>query len=288
MDKPTLMTKIRRARIAFGVGGVRRAGARRQRTRARRWRLASLLEMMWDDEYRRRDATRASSTTVCTPTSSATAPSRWSRASAAGSPAPGELRRIADVAEPATGARWSRSPAASGSTCWVSARRTCPAIWAELDMPSGFAYSKAIRTVKTCVGRPLRAAGRPRCQRPTSRRRPTSARPPTDEGFWAEAGRPPTRVGDPRWDRVLDWDDPPFAKWFVGGKPQRGIQLRRPPRRGRQGRQGRLPLRRRAGRRRPARAITYAELKDLDLPGRQRAHRPRRRHPATGSRSTCR
>ena len=21
-----------------------------------------------------------------------------------------------------------------------------------------------------------------------------------------------------RWDRVLDWDDPPFAKWFVGGK----------------------------------------------------------------------
>jgi acetyl-CoA synthetase len=23
---------------------------------------------------------------------------------------------------------------------------------------------------------------------------------------------------DQRWDRVLDWDDPPFAKWFVGGK----------------------------------------------------------------------
>jgi acetyl-CoA synthetase len=22
---------------------------------------------------------------------------------------------------------------------------------------------------------------------------------------------------DQRWDRVLDWDDPPFAKWFVGG-----------------------------------------------------------------------
>ena len=22
---------------------------------------------------------------------------------------------------------------------------------------------------------------------------------------------------DQKWDRVLDWDDPPFAKWFVGG-----------------------------------------------------------------------
>jgi nitrite reductase (NADH) large subunit len=27
-----------------------------------------------------------------------------------------------------------------------------PAIWAELDMPSGYAYAKALRTVKTCVG----------------------------------------------------------------------------------------------------------------------------------------
>lgn len=27
-----------------------------------------------------------------------------------------------------------------------------PAVWEELDMPSGFAYAKAVRTVKTCVG----------------------------------------------------------------------------------------------------------------------------------------
>ena len=27
-----------------------------------------------------------------------------------------------------------------------------PAIWADLDLPSGFAYAKAVRTVKTCVG----------------------------------------------------------------------------------------------------------------------------------------
>jgi acetyl-CoA synthetase len=36
------------------------------------------------------------------------------------------------------------------------------------------------------------------------------------EAFWAEqAGR---LDWDTRWDQVLDWSDPPFAKWFVGGK----------------------------------------------------------------------
>jgi acetyl-CoA synthetase len=35
------------------------------------------------------------------------------------------------------------------------------------------------------------------------------------EAFWAEAaGR---LDWGQTWDRVLDWDDPPFAKWFVGG-----------------------------------------------------------------------
>ena len=27
-----------------------------------------------------------------------------------------------------------------------------PKVWADLDMPSGYAYGKALRTVKTCVG----------------------------------------------------------------------------------------------------------------------------------------
>ena len=36
------------------------------------------------------------------------------------------------------------------------------------------------------------------------------------EAFWAEqAGR---LSWDTEWSRVLDWDNPPFAKWFVGGK----------------------------------------------------------------------
>ena len=34
--------------------------------------------------------------------------------------------------------------------------------------------------------------------------------------FWAEAARRLTWTQD--WDEVLDWSNPPFAKWFVGGK----------------------------------------------------------------------
>ncbi len=35
------------------------------------------------------------------------------------------------------------------------------------------------------------------------------------EAFWAEQAE---RLSwDRKWDRVLDWDNPPFAKWFVGG-----------------------------------------------------------------------
>jgi len=36
------------------------------------------------------------------------------------------------------------------------------------------------------------------------------------EAFWAEAADRLT--WHQKWDRVLDWDDPPFAKWFTGGK----------------------------------------------------------------------
>ncbi len=36
------------------------------------------------------------------------------------------------------------------------------------------------------------------------------------EAFWAEAAE---RLSwDQKWDQVLDWSDPPFAKWFVGGR----------------------------------------------------------------------
>jgi acetyl-CoA synthetase len=36
------------------------------------------------------------------------------------------------------------------------------------------------------------------------------------EGFWAEQAE--ALHWDEPWDEVLDWSNPPFAKWFVGGK----------------------------------------------------------------------
>src|SRR3954465_4963308 len=35
-------------------------------------------------------------------------------------------------------------------------------------------------------------------------------------GFWEDAARRLT--WEEEWGRVLDWDHPPFAKWFVGGR----------------------------------------------------------------------
>src|SRR3954468_23378448 len=36
------------------------------------------------------------------------------------------------------------------------------------------------------------------------------------EGFWSEQAD--ALHWNERWDQVLDWSEPPFAKWFVGGK----------------------------------------------------------------------
>ena len=36
------------------------------------------------------------------------------------------------------------------------------------------------------------------------------------EGFWAQQAE--ELHWDRKWDQVLDWSNPPFAKWFLGGK----------------------------------------------------------------------
>ncbi len=51
-----------------------------------------------------------------------------------------------------TRSRRSRSPAASASTCSACKKEDLPAVWKDIGMPSGHAYAKALRTVKTCVG----------------------------------------------------------------------------------------------------------------------------------------
>ncbi len=64
---------------------------------------------------------------------------------------PAELRRIADVAEkykvPTVKVTGGQRIDLLGIR-----KEDLPAVWADLDMPSGHAYGKSIRTVKTCVG----------------------------------------------------------------------------------------------------------------------------------------
>ncbi|MGD9695576.1 MAG: nitrite reductase large subunit NirB [Thermoleophilia bacterium] len=64
---------------------------------------------------------------------------------------PQELRRIADVAE-RHGVRMVKITGGQRIDLLGVPKERLVDMWRELDMPSGFAYSKAIRTVKTCVG----------------------------------------------------------------------------------------------------------------------------------------
>ncbi len=48
--------------------------------------------------------------------------------------------------------RPSRSRAASALTCWGVKQEDLQNVWYDLGMPSGFAYARSLRTVKTCVG----------------------------------------------------------------------------------------------------------------------------------------
>ena len=64
-------------------------------------------------------------------------------------------------------------------------------------------------------GAPLRAAGGARGARQPHGGGVRPGRDGPAEAFWAEQAE---RLDwDTKWDQVLDWDNPPFAKWFVGG-----------------------------------------------------------------------
>src|SRR5207237_8281997 len=64
---------------------------------------------------------------------------------------PGQLRRIAEVAEKY---RVPLLKVTGGQRIDLLGVRKedLPKVWADLGMPSGYAYAKGFRTVKTCVG----------------------------------------------------------------------------------------------------------------------------------------
>ena len=120
------------------------------RTPSRKMGLASLLKMMWADEYiDEKDARfindRVHANIQKDGTFSVVPQMKG------GVTTPAQLRRIADVAE-----KWDvpmvKLTGGQRIDLLGITKEDLPGVWADLGMPSGYAYGKSFRTVKTCVG----------------------------------------------------------------------------------------------------------------------------------------
>jgi nitrite reductase (NADH) large subunit len=150
MDKPDLMKAI----IEQGLRSVSAvftalapSGAEDAKSKMG---LASLLKMIWADEYfDEKDAKfindRVHANIQKDGTFSVVPQMKG------GVTTPAQLRRIADVAE-----KWNvpmvKLTGGQRIDLLGIRKEDLPGVWADLGMPSGYAYGKSFRTVKTCVG----------------------------------------------------------------------------------------------------------------------------------------
>jgi nitrite reductase (NADH) large subunit len=149
-DKPTLMRMIRELAL-HSVSSVFAALAPDGQEDANsKMALASLLEMMWADEFvDERDSRfindrvhaniQRDGTFSVVPQMKGGVTDSW------------QLRRIADVADKYAIPMIKLTGGQRIDLLGVR-KEDLPLVWADLDMPSGFAYGKSFRTVKTCVG----------------------------------------------------------------------------------------------------------------------------------------
>jgi nitrite reductase (NADH) large subunit len=150
MDKPELMTAIRDQGLR-SVSAVFTALAPSGAEDAKsKMGLASLLKMMWADEYiDEKDARfindRVHANIQKDGTFSVVPQMKG------GVTTPAQLRKIADVAE-----KWDvpmvKLTGGQRIDLLGIKKEDLPGVWADLGMPSGYAYGKSFRTVKTCVG----------------------------------------------------------------------------------------------------------------------------------------
>ncbi len=150
LDKPELMAAIREKGLR-SVSAVFAALAPDGAEDAKsKMGLASLLEMMWADEYiDEKDARfindRVHANIQKDGTFSVVPQMKG------GVTTPAQLRKIADVAE-----KWDvpmvKLTGGQRIDLLGVKKEDLPGVWADLGMPSGYAYGKSFRTVKTCVG----------------------------------------------------------------------------------------------------------------------------------------
>ena len=151
MDKPQLMAEIRKRGLrstsavfaALAQDGAEHAGSKMA--------LSSLLKVMWNEQYiDERDGRfindRVHANIQRDGTFSVVPQIAGGVTTAA------QLRRIADVAD-----RYEipliKITGGQRIDLLGVRKEDLPRVWADLDMPSGYAYGKSFRTVKTCVGR---------------------------------------------------------------------------------------------------------------------------------------
>jgi nitrite reductase [NAD(P)H] large subunit len=150
MDKPTLLRAIR-AQNLRSVGEVFAALAPDGEEDAKsKMGLASLLKLIWgadapDDREGRFINDRVHANIQKDSTFSVVPQMRG------GVTTPEQLRRIADVADKYAVPMVKLTGGQRIDLLGIK-KEDLPKVWADLGMPSGFAYGKSFRTVKTCVG----------------------------------------------------------------------------------------------------------------------------------------
>src|SRR5215207_3786189 len=149
-DKPTLMRHIRELEL-HSVSSVFAALAPDGQEDANsKMALSSLLEMMWADEFVDESDARfindrvhaniqRDGTFSVVPQMKGGVTNSW------------QLRRIAEVADKYAIPMIKLTGGQRIDLLGVR-KEDLPAVWSDLDMPSGYAYGKSFRTVKTCVG----------------------------------------------------------------------------------------------------------------------------------------
>jgi nitrite reductase (NADH) large subunit len=150
MDKPALMKAILEQSLKSVSSVFQRLAPEGAEDAKSKMGLASLLKMIWADEYiDEKDAKfindRVHANIQKDGTFSVVPQMKG------GVTTPAQLRRIADVAE-----KWNvpmvKLTGGQRIDLLGIRKQDLPGVWADLGMPSGYAYGKSFRTVKTCVG----------------------------------------------------------------------------------------------------------------------------------------
>ena len=150
LDKPTLMARIRELDLRSPSAVFAALAPDGAEDAKSKMGLASLLKMMWGEDYvDEKDARfindRVHANIQKDGTFSVVPQMRG------GVTTPEQLRRIADVAEKYNVPMVKLTGGQRIDLLGIR-KEDLPAVWADLGMPSGYAYGKSFRTVKTCVG----------------------------------------------------------------------------------------------------------------------------------------